>query len=550
MADEVVGGIVGKVEIDDGNLDVQLARLKASLAAVEGQLRQAGAGGVAASRQFGDLAARKADLRAQIDQVTASMKAQAAETRQLAVGMNGIARGGMNTGQKLMIMGQVMDDAQYGMVALTNQAGQVAMALGLGAGVGGAAMAAMVAVSQLHKNWHGFTTLVGMGGVETAAEEMERLGDKTKRTADEQARLNDLKREEKTWTDVGEGKSPAERATESAMMGALGGAPGRDVLKGLTEVNRDVVKMTPKDREDIETARERDAILKAADTGTIPLQPLHQIFRAVHGTEAEVRERINKRLADENLQVSKNLIDNAIHGIGRVGESARKQLLRIVQENPGAFPEGLARDLEAATPEGREAADQARLEARGSRQARLIEQGLEKKAKAEEVAQAQLEARGSRQRRLIEQDLKRKADAERAALTVAEGVDEAENEDNFREYLRGKLDRGERLTPGERESGGPEVREAEQEMMQGQLDRQMEHGVRMNALGKRLREAMAPEIRSSQVMNSSQLNASVQASVTNGPSAEEKRIVEVRDAVQAIKDELVRFNRPVRAGGR
>jgi hypothetical protein len=60
------------------------------------------------------------------------------QAQRTAQGMNHLGRETNRSGQNMMIMAQVADDAQYGMRGLNNQIPQLAMALGAGAGLAGA----------------------------------------------------------------------------------------------------------------------------------------------------------------------------------------------------------------------------------------------------------------------------------------------------------------------------------------------------------------------------------------------------------------------------
>ena len=87
------------------------------------------------------------------------------------------------SGQKLMQLGQTLDDMQYvgeqGLRPIINNVMQLSPVLGT----------AMIAVQLLYSNWDNLSKLFGAGHVKTQAEEMEELRKKTSLTADEAERL-------------------------------------------------------------------------------------------------------------------------------------------------------------------------------------------------------------------------------------------------------------------------------------------------------------------------------------------------------------------------
>lgn len=99
-------------------------------------------------------------------------------------------------GSSLLVVGQFADDVQYGLRAVVNQIPQLVGAFGGGAGLAGAIAIVAVGLNQLNAHWDQLVSKFTSRGPETAAQEMKRLGDNTSKTADEQKRLNDLKREE------------------------------------------------------------------------------------------------------------------------------------------------------------------------------------------------------------------------------------------------------------------------------------------------------------------------------------------------------------------
>lgn len=75
---------------------------------------------------------------AELPLVRQEMDAAFNQAQRTAQGMNNLGGASKRSGQNMLIMAQVADDAQYGMRGLANQIPQLAMALGAGAGLAGA----------------------------------------------------------------------------------------------------------------------------------------------------------------------------------------------------------------------------------------------------------------------------------------------------------------------------------------------------------------------------------------------------------------------------
>lgn len=342
------------------------------------------------------------DLSAKFGVAARAATATAAATTRLDAGMRGVSGGAGMAAMKFMVLGQFVDDMQYGFSAIVNQIPQLTMAFGGSMGLAGGLAIAGVAVNQLSRNWHELTVAIGMGGTETAAEEMDRLGKATRKTADEQERLNKLKGAEQAHKEVVGMGTEAEKKVQAGVARAIAEAGGRDVMKSLLEIEQPFHKMTPQDEAAIAEARKRDARLAAGGGLGAGINPVEVIEGAIKGNEKEVRKRIADRLAAENTQSVDELLDRAMHGEGAEGERARKRLLNIVEKNPGAFRPGLEDDLREATPQGiANAKDQAESDRRLAR--RL----------AERQEREGWEAEGRRNVRKFERERQEEAEEER-----------------------------------------------------------------------------------------------------------------------------------------
>jgi len=129
------------------------------------------------------------DLTKQIQQAE-KQQAKLASTTRVMETAAGTGKGGFqNLGMSVLFVSQAVEDLQYGFSAIVNNIPMIAMSLGAGAGVAGAASLAAVAVNQLSKH---MGELAGSKGIVTQAEYMERLAKATALSADEAKRLSGM----------------------------------------------------------------------------------------------------------------------------------------------------------------------------------------------------------------------------------------------------------------------------------------------------------------------------------------------------------------------
>ena len=351
MAD-TIGGIVAELSIDD-KMDAGIARARQAMNALESEHRHLDAalkqGAITAAvhaQRTNELAAAQTRLAAALQQ---AYTRSATSSSQMAVGMNGLSTGSSKAAMGVLQLSYGLEDLQYGVGAVINNIPPLLMGLGVGAGLTGVIAIATVGLKILTDHWHEFATAIGMGVVESATEEMERLGKATKLTADEQERLNRLKSREATHKQVVESRTKEERETEAAMMGVVAEAGGRETLKGLLAVNSPRFHMDDEDRRQIALAQRTD---KNKRTHVLPF-----LANPDAGHERAVRAEIEARLHAENTANVDRLLDNAIKGTEgpEAAADARRKLALMIRKAPGAFRPGLAEKFERAGPEGRKA---------------------------------------------------------------------------------------------------------------------------------------------------------------------------------------------------
>jgi hypothetical protein len=154
-----VGGVEATVTLNTSGIDTGLAELQTKLASLGGRLEALGAkGGVVES------------------------------------GMTKAGGGVKNLGYQMLLVGQTVDDLQYGFSAVVNQLPQLATAFGMGAGLAGAVSVAGVAINQLTKHWGDMQAALGLGIPVPALEGMEKLAARTKEV---DSRIEELRKKKR-----------------------------------------------------------------------------------------------------------------------------------------------------------------------------------------------------------------------------------------------------------------------------------------------------------------------------------------------------------------
>lgn len=341
---ENVGGIEATVGVVGDPSGPALEKLKREMENVEVKMRIL-TRSFAEGEMVADVYARKMGV------LDATHRQYARTVESLTLGSGEAAKSTRNLGNTILFASNAFQDfSAAGMLGVTNNIPQIVMALGFGSGLAGVLMVAGMGVQVLTKHWHEFTEAMGLGAVETATQEMERLGKATHKTAEETERLDKLKSREATHKEVVESKTEDEKAVESAMKKAIAESGGRDVMKQLLAKEKPFHNMNQDDLDAIATAKTRDQAIEQERRDQGWADPIKLGIRKSKGTEAEVRKKIEDRLAVENTEAVNTLLDDAIKGTGDVAAQARKTILDTVKSNPGAFKPGTASRLEAAHP--------------------------------------------------------------------------------------------------------------------------------------------------------------------------------------------------------
>lgn len=143
-------------------------RLQSELAGV--QVKMGAAMEVGNANEVNRLTAAETQLKAKIDACNVSIGnqfaamgrqtqaagASAAATNQAAGAMGKVAPGSKNAAMGMLLLGQTIDDAQYGFRSIVNNIPGLVMSLGGSAGLAGALSIAAVAVNQFIQHWDDF----------------------------------------------------------------------------------------------------------------------------------------------------------------------------------------------------------------------------------------------------------------------------------------------------------------------------------------------------------------------------------------------------------
>jgi hypothetical protein len=287
----VAGGVIGQVMLDTSQVDPAIAKLNSSLSAAE-----------------------------------MGFKATATAA---ASGGKGMA----SFGSSMMTAAAFADDMQYGLRAVVNQIPMVTTALGMGAGLGGVVSILAVGVNVLNNHWDSLVEKFSTRTIDTAAMEMERLGQKTGKTADEQKRLNELKREE--------AQIEQQKNRRTAGEQAAGGNVGKAVQEAPASVlGRDVRDVLMKEMEPAIEAATRKRVAAIESRLGLRLLGRKLTDEAVGALRDEERAR-RRPIANEQAD---QLIRGAEFGSGRELGALR----RMAEQNPDM--RGLARFRENPNP--------------------------------------------------------------------------------------------------------------------------------------------------------------------------------------------------------
>lgn len=364
------------------------------------------------TRQAGKLGRQMAENRANLEALEAAQQGVTASTNQAveatqrldtsmikASGAVG-RRGGF--GMAVLEGSRALEDLQYGIGGVVNNIPGLVLAMGGTMGIAGVVSVVSVGVNQLVKHWDDLRKMFVGPEVETAAEHLERLEKATKRTAEETAELNRLKKEQadldrilslpseqeearkKAFTEIGAGVGGGpgvQRALEAALKEFYSHQPGSpfagegaeataarhaDVLKIMRGIGGGDVRAVQAIEEILSGApKARGGAFGQAFEGALP-GLLHPRTRAQE--EAEQKRRKDQEEADKNRKefndrrkkADEQYTEDILEWVTS-GDKQRKQSLKTEGDNNKKFSE------ESAQAQKKQADEQEKQDAEASK---------------------------------------------------------------------------------------------------------------------------------------------------------------------------------------
>lgn len=377
--EEEIYKIIAKVEGDSQvkQLGDELAKAEKKLADM---IQMQGAGSVGAKHYAEEVA----HLAASLKQADSAMQQSAGAMKQVEGGA-GIAS------HKVMQLGQTLDDLQYvpeqGLRPIINNVMQLSPVLGI----------AMIAAQLLYTNWDNLAKLFGQGHTKSQAEEMEELGKKTEKTAEETAKL--LKYEEMR-AHVKAQEKPPEAKTKFGqdVDRAISEAPVDDVNKGLDKhFGKQIRAMAEVDPRTAEMQSRHAAEMRQAQDSVANAEPGSR----TRALAEQDRQDVIDRHRQERDKIYGEAREKFRAGMSTDPDRARA-VERAARANPGDFgPNGkqFAESLRDADP----------------RQQQLAKE-REARNDAEEAALKEQSAKEASQRKAVADQYKENKEAEKEWL--------------------------------------------------------------------------------------------------------------------------------------
>lgn len=294
-----------------------------------------------------------------------------------------------------MQFGYMVDDIQYGFQSIVNNVAPLTQSLALGMGQSAAAanawgagvQIAAVGAYQLYRHWDDFLALLEIPTVRTEAEEMEALGDKTRKTADETDRLNKYKREQARIQAILDRRPEGEEKSNKATLDAIVEADSERVLKGIMDTLGGEGRLKRIDSETEKILKEEEEMVAIAekDYGKDSM-----VAEATRKTARDHRKEEQDKVDKENLAYAKKIM---------VDPAKRDTLIALAEKHPTAFPDGLAGNLRAETPDARDRQQEVKDEDKAIDQMSQAAADDERRVKAQENADKQAEADRKRRER-------------------------------------------------------------------------------------------------------------------------------------------------------
>jgi hypothetical protein len=236
--------------------------------------------------------------------------------------------------QGLTQLGYTLDDLQYGFKGIANNIQPLLSTIPQLAKIAPVIAIVSTAAFQLYEHWDQLAGLFGQSKVKTQTEEMEELGKKTKKTADETERLARAENLRSTAETLAKGKTAAEQASDSAVTAAVGEAGFGQVIAGLQANAPNLVN----DQGDALVAREKLEKLLYGGLGNKHVPGTGATFnKSLDEPQVKAeRLRLEKELADARNLTAQGKIAQAANS-GDWGAVPLDQLIAAVEKDPSKF---------------------------------------------------------------------------------------------------------------------------------------------------------------------------------------------------------------------
>jgi|GEM_PF-4188423 len=367
MADINIGSIYADLDIRTGNLDRGIARAREALKACDREAVQLNEdlkqGGITAT----DHASRMAALAATVSGLTTRMEAAYGATRTLNTGLeilnkkaNGMVGATSRMGQGLMQLGYIADDIQYGFSGIVNNIAPLAYGLGGSAGLAAGLQITAVAAHQLYVHLDDLKDALGVSGVRTEAEEMERLAKATSRTAEETEKLNRYKEKQSEIAQMMGGQSQQTGEVAKAVQDVFS-ETGVDRVSGALAAKM-MAPITPEQQAEIDAAQAKVDAAKAGVGESVEMVGLdgNSYSMKLPADPASAEEKLEKVRGKIQKDRDKEAGDRAVELMrqalqaGPEGEQARQSIMTKFAD-PNDPLHNIVAQLQAAPPRAMDA---------------------------------------------------------------------------------------------------------------------------------------------------------------------------------------------------
>lgn len=266
-------------------------------------------------------------------------------------GFSAMGGGSQSAAMGLLMLGQAVDDVQYGFRAIVNNIPQIVLAFTGSVGLAGAAGIVAVAANQLTTHWGELMGAFGRGATNTEAEAMQALADATHKTLEETIALDAQKRKEKAAAEAAIAQTKAEKERAEAVKTAVEEAGGgrmiaRFAQSRLAEQGTDYYKMAQQEAADQRARQQaRRGPLEIISSGEQWSMLGSSLLRGL-GLQTETSQmRDRMRAIQERVEkgTSQVLVGGDVNSI--------RKAIGDIQANPSLYPEGAAAKLQAVLPE-------------------------------------------------------------------------------------------------------------------------------------------------------------------------------------------------------